>query len=107
MVVTHNDTLHVEMSRSCYEEVLPHIQHPWSLLKANEGETENLIIMCTDATFLLDRTLLSSVSDTVSREEDYLHEYRRLTRRFFFLTGLSAVLITRNFELLLETKCPE
>ena len=65
MVVTHNDTLHVEMSRSCYEEVPPHIQHPWSLLKANEGETENLIIMCTDATFLLDRMFLSHVSDTL------------------------------------------
>ena len=40
----------------------------------------------------------------MSGEEDDLHEDRRFTRRFFFHTGLSAVLITRNFEHFLETK---
>lgn len=40
----------------------------------------------------------------MSREEDDLQEDRRFTRRFFFHTGLSAVLTTRNFEHLLETK---
>lgn len=53
------------MSRSCYKEVLPHIQHPWLVLKANEGERENLIIAWPDAAFLLAGTFLSSVSDTL------------------------------------------
>lgn len=57
------------MSRSCYKEVLPHIQHPWLVLKANEGERENLIIAWPDAAFLLAGTFLSSVSDTLWAEK--------------------------------------
>lgn len=54
----------MEISRGYYQEVLPHIQHPWSLLMTNEGETENLIVTHTDAMFLLDGAFLSSVNDT-------------------------------------------
>lgn len=79
------------------------IQHPWSLLKANEGETENLIIMCTDSTFLLNRTLLCERHFV--RGEDDLHEDWRFIGRFLFHTGLSAMLMTRNCGHLLETKC--